>query len=270
MAETMTYDSGTDTVTTESNLTEAEKESLVVGEEMQNQQEQLLAGKYKNAQELEKAYGELQKKLGEQTEDSKEEEAGEPEAEADKEDATDDEPSAAVSLINEASTEYYANDGKLKAETIEKFSSMSSQELVNAYLEVTKNNPQPKAEEVADVSQREINSIQNSVGGEKEYGKLIEWAGSNLDTASVEAFDDVVATGNAQMIKLAISGIKAQYDNANGYEGRMLSGKSPKVSGDVFRSQPELVAAMTDPRYDDDPAYRQDVIEKLDRSDLNF
>ena len=50
----------------------------------------------------------------------------------------------------------------------------------------------------------------------------------------------------------------------------MLSGKPAQSSGDVFRSQPELVEAMSDPRYDRDPAYRQDVIEKLDRSDLNF
>ena len=71
MAETLTYDAGTDTVTTEDNLTEAEQESLAVGEEMQAQQEQLLAGKYKNAEDLEKAYVELQKKLGgEGTEDS--------------------------------------------------------------------------------------------------------------------------------------------------------------------------------------------------------
>ena len=63
--------------------------------------------------------------------------------------------------------------------------------------------------------------------------------------------------------------MKSQYDNANGYEGRMLSGKAPK-SGDTFRSQQELVAAMNDRRYDNDPAYRQDVIEKLDRSDLQF
>ena len=52
----MTYDPGTDTVTTENNLTEAEQESLAIGEDMQNQQEQLLAGKYKNAEDLEKAY----------------------------------------------------------------------------------------------------------------------------------------------------------------------------------------------------------------------
>ena len=55
----MTYDPGTDTVTTENNLTESEQESLAIGEEMANQQEQMLAGKYENAQQLEKAYIEL-------------------------------------------------------------------------------------------------------------------------------------------------------------------------------------------------------------------
>ena len=67
----MTYDAGTDSITTEDNLTEAEQESLQVGEAMVAEQEQLLAGKYKNAEDLEKAYVELQKKLGgEGTEDS--------------------------------------------------------------------------------------------------------------------------------------------------------------------------------------------------------
>ena len=82
MAETMTYDPGTDTVTTENNLTQDEQESLAVGTEMENQQEQALAGKYKNAQELEKAYIELEKKLGEKSSgDSQEESSDEPEAE---------------------------------------------------------------------------------------------------------------------------------------------------------------------------------------------
>ena len=51
----------------------------------------------------------------------------------------------------------------------------------------------------------------------------------------------------------------------------MYTGKAPtSTSQDVFRSQAELVAAMSDARYDRDPAYRQDIIEKLDRSDLDF
>ena len=67
MAETLTYDAGTDTVTDGegNNLTPAEQDSLAVGEELVAQQEGLLAGKYKDAAELEKAYVELQSKLGE-------------------------------------------------------------------------------------------------------------------------------------------------------------------------------------------------------------
>ena len=64
MAETMTYDAGTDTVSTSENLTSDEQDSLKVGEAMEEQQESMLAGKYKNAQELENAYIELEKKLG--------------------------------------------------------------------------------------------------------------------------------------------------------------------------------------------------------------
>ena len=42
-----------------------EQDPLAVGEELQQEQEQLLAGKYKSAEDLESAYLELQKKLGE-------------------------------------------------------------------------------------------------------------------------------------------------------------------------------------------------------------
>ena len=73
-----------------------------------------------------------------------------------------------------------------------------------------------------------------------------------------------------QAIQLAVAGLKSEYVNANGSEGRMYTGKAPTNKGDVFRSQAELVRAMSDPRYDNDPAYRQDIVEKLDRSDINF
>jgi hypothetical protein len=50
----------------------------------------------------------------------------------------------------------------------------------------------------------------------------------------------------------------------------MLTGSAPRNSGDTFRSQAELVAAMSDPRYDRDPAYRADVADKLERSNIQF
>ena len=60
------------------------------------------------------------------------------------------------------------------------------------------------------------------------------------------------------------------YEDANGYEGRMLSGKAPQVVQQGFRSQAEVLQAMQDPRYDSDPAYRQDVFNKLEISDIQY
>ena len=274
MAETMTYDPGTDTVTTEDNLTSEEQESLAVGEDLQAKQEGLLAGKYKNAEELEKAYAELEKKLGEQGSEVSDEagdelgDGSEEEAKAEKETVED---SPAVALITEASAEYWDNDGELTSETIEKFNEMSSNDLVTAYLQMQKAQgaTQPTAD-VPDLTQGDINAVHNSVGGVSEYKNLMTWASENISDSDRKGFDDLVSTGNLGAIRLAAAGLKAQMDEANGYEGRMLTGKSARTSGDVFRSQAELIAAMDDTRYDNDPAYRQDIIEKLDRSNIQF
>ena len=256
MAETLTYDPATDTATVGDNLTPDEQENLEVGEKLEAEQEGLLAGKYKNAEELEKAYQELEKKLGgEESEKTEQEVEPEPTPEVNEQ----------VTLINDASVEY-AEKGELSQETLAKFSEMSSKDLVQAYMEAQKNQPQQQSQ-VADLTDGEVNTIKNAVGGDTAYSNIINWSNANLTPDTMQAFDSLVNSGNAKAIELAVSGLKAQMENATGYEGRMLSGKSPSTSGEVFRSQPELVAAMNDPRYDSDPAYRQDVIAKLERSD---
>ena len=261
MAETLSYQPETTTETVADNLTTDEQDSLAVGEKLVEQQEQLLAGKYKSAQELEKAYVELQKKLGE---DKSEEQTS-------AEEKPDEKPqlSDGASLITTASEEYYANGNKLSDETMAKFSSMSTQDLIKAYMEVQSTQPQQPAQEV-EITEAQINQIKNSAGGEQEYANIINWAKSNLPKESINAFDQVVNTGSVQAIQLAVAGLKSEYNNANGVEGKMVTGKAAPNKGDVFRSQAELVRAMNDPRYDNDPAYRQDVVEKLDRSDLEF
>ena len=177
-------------------------------------------------------------------------------------------PSSSIFLINDASEEYYANDGKLSEETIDKFSTMSSQDLVNAYIEIQANNPQPQ--QSVEMSDAQVNTVMNAAGGEANYDTVIEWAAANLPEKQIDAFDSVVDSGNPAAIGIAFQGLQASYNEANGYEGRMLQGKPASSRGSVFRSQAELVAAMGDPRYDNDPAYRADVVEKLNNSDLNF
>ena len=264
MADTLTIKQD-DQSTDVENLTTEEQDSLQVGEEMAKEQGELLAGKYKNAEDLEKAYVELQKKLGDKEE---------PEATKDEEEVTDtkDEPEEkgeAYSLIESASDEYYQNGETLSPETLEKFKGMSSQDLVEGYMQMVKDNPQTNQPEI-DVTTAEINKIQNSVGGETQYNNLVSWAGQNLPENEIKAFDDLVGTGNAAAIQLGVDALKSRYEAVNGYEGRRLTGKAADTSGDVFRSQAQLVEAMSDPRYDRDPAYRQDVVSKLERSDIDF
>ena len=264
MSETYSYDNTPETEV----LTEEEQDSLQVGEQLVAEQEQLLAGKYKSTEDLEAAYLSLQKKLGQEEEvDYESSDEGYEEEEESDEEVSPYAP--ATSLINEASEEYYANEGTLSEETIEKFSEMSSQDLVNAYLEIQSNNPQANPQGI-EMSDAQVNSVMNSAGGEANYNRIVEWAASNLDNRSIDAFDSVVDSGNPAAINIAFAGLQSRYEDANGYEGRMLSGKAASSGGDLYRSQAELVAAMSDPRYDSDPAYRADVIEKLELSDLQF
>ena len=263
MSEILTIENQTDAEVLEAagELSADEQDSLKIGEQLVAEQESLLAGKYKDAEALEKAYIELESKLGKQQKEDTEVAEAEPEA------PETPEATEQATFITDASKEYWENDGKLTPETLQKFTEMSSTDLVNAYIEAYGNNPPAQS---VDLSDAEVNQLQNSVGGEKSYTDIVNWASENLDQRSIQAFDNIIDGGNMMAIQLALNGLKSQYDSANGYEGRMIQGKAPKSSGDVFRSQAELVRAMNDRRYEDDPAYRQDVMEKLDRSDLSF
>ena len=194
--QTFTVDTTPQTETMSDNLTADEQDSLAVGEKLVAEQEGLLAGKYKDAAELEKAYVELQKKLG-----SKEEPTEDVEQTSATEDETEETTlSDGASLISSANDEYYANDGKLSEETLNKFSDMSSKELVEAYLEVQNTDAFKNQGEVADLSDADINTIKNFAGGDTQYDNIIAWANTNLDAQSQEAFDSIVNTGSVDAI----------------------------------------------------------------------
>ena len=256
MTETLTYNP---TPADAPELNDEEKNSLEVAEKLGQEENDLILGKLKNAEELEKAYVELEKKQG--TED---------EAEQDVEDKSE-EMSPAAELITSASDEYFSNEGKLSPETMEKFTQMSSKDLVDAYMNLQAQNPdvQSNIGPAADLTDGEVNSIHNSVGGEAAYNNLLQWAANNVEESKIDAFNTLINSGNATAIQLAVNGLKSEYETANGYEGRMLSGKAAR-STDGFRSQAEVVQAMNDVRYEKDPAYRQDVYDKLERSNVQF
>ena len=260
-------------------LTPEEQDSLAVGESLQQDQDRMLAGKYKDAQELEKAYIELQKKIGQ----------GQPEAEEpQQEEATDEDTSG------------YLEDGSVDYETVaedygENLSSIFQENGIDPYemgnfydenggladehyaqLEQAGFNREVvdqflgQQNEAVDLSQDQVNTIKESVGGEETYQEMITWAANNLSEDYIQGFDSLVESGNGPAIQMAVAGLQQLFEANMGKDGTMLQGKAPTQGGSVFRSQAELVQAMADPRYDNDPAYRQDVIEKLERSNVDF
>ena len=251
---TLTYDP---TPAEQPEFNEAEQEALAVGEQAAADQQQMLAGKFKDAEALEQAYIELQKKLGDTNEEA-------PELQQQEETTEEEvEVSPAAELITEAS-QMYAETGELTPEVMEQFTSMSSSDLVNAYMEMQGQIPS------ADLTDQQVNNIYGVVGGQENYQRVMEWSKDNLDQTDIEAFDNLVDSGNDRMIALAVSGLNSLMEKNVGFEGEMATGRAPRQQADVFRSQAEVVAAMQDPRYDRDPAYRNDVFEKLGRSNVNY
>jgi hypothetical protein len=242
-------------------FSDEEMDSLKVGESMQEAQDNRLAGKYENAQELEKAYIELEKKLGEKTEAPEKQE--EPEAKS--EDKTEDKPNdKAKESTNVLEKLWDEREEGFKDDTLKELAEANPGELAKAYLKY-RNDSQPKG-----LSDKDVNDLKGTIGGDAEYSNLIDWAEKNMTANEQAMYDSVISKGDRVACYFAIQYAHSRYRDAVGEDGRLLAGKPPSASGDVYKSQAELVSAMGDPRYDRDPAYRRDVQEKLERSDLKF
>lgn len=195
-------------------LNAEEQNSLEVGEQLAQEQETLLAGKYDSPEQLEQAYLELQKKLGSDEEEEPQEEESAEEPEGDQEEEGEE------------------LEGGLTDEDVE--------------------------------------ALQDMAGGEQQYEQMLGWASENLSEAEIDMYDDVMDSGDPAACFFAVQALMARYADSTGVDGELLTGKSPTTVAQGFRSQAELVQAMSDPRYESDPAYRADVINKLENSEIDF
>ena len=121
------------------------------------------------------------------------------------------------------------------------------------------------------LTEDQANQLFEMVGGEKAYKSMLSWAGENMSKEEIGMYDSVMSSGNANSIYFAVQALNNKYSDAVGNDGQLLTGKRSAAQQDAqFRSQQELVQAMNDPRYDRDPAFRDDVIRKLQNSDIEF
>lgn len=118
------------------------------------------------------------------------------------------------------------------------------------------------------LSQEEESTIMESIGGQDAFESVQTWARENLDAGELEAYNREVNSGDYYRARNALQSLYFAFKENSGYEPDLIGGKLSGNSSDVFRSSQEVMAAMNDPRYLQDPAYTQDVQDKLLRSDV--
>ena len=244
----------------EGELNAEEQEALEVGEKLAEQQGELLAGKFKDAEALEQGYIELQKKLGTPKEEAEEE------VTETKDEKVEEKPEEVDTALLDTLWEEGVK-GEYSEDTLKQLSNMEARDVAQMYLKYRSENQQEVSE---GLSEENIKELREVAGGETQYDDMIKWAGQNLKEQEIKMYDQVMDKGDPLAAFFAVQALKYRFDDAQGVDGQMLQGKAAKSEGDVFKSQAQVVKAMSDPQYEKDPAYRQAIYDKLERSNIDF
>ena len=235
-----------------------------VEEKQSTQSVQGLPEKFKSVEDLAKSYSELEKKLGEQT--PKQEEVDPVSATTLKEEAPKQENSLEIAedavenagLNFDTLAQEYAEKGQLGDES---YKALEQSGIPKAYVD------QFIAGQKA-IGEQQTTNVKTMVGGEEAYNEMASWASKNMSDGEKKAYNAAVNSADMDTVKLAVDGLRAKYQAANGTEPSLMQGKATPVAEQGFESWAEVTAAMADPRYSKDPAYQEAVKQKLANSEL--
>ena len=200
-----------------------------------------LPEKFKSAEDMAKAYSELEKKQSTETTD-------EPNMQQMRADAE------ASEGMNKFYNEYQ-DKGELSQNSYDELSKMGlDKSLVDGYIAGQQS-----------IANTEVQQIHNTVGGEANYTKVIEFA-QTLGKAEQDAFNETLDTGSIEQVKMAVQAIASRAGVNAEQPQSMINGDSIETNSDIFESSAQVIDAMNDPRYAKDPAFRKLVEEKIARS----
>ena len=214
-----------------------------------------LPEKFNSVEDLAKSYSELEKKLGDNKEAPKEE-APKTETKNDLDIAEKAVESAGLNM--ETLSSEYAEKGELDAKSYDALEKAGiPKDYVNQFIEGQKA-----------IADQQATSIKDMVGGADAYAEMSNWAAENMSEQEKTAYNTAVNSKDFETAKLAVVGLKAKFESANGNEPSLVEGKGTITGQDGYRSWAEVTAAMGDDRYSKDPAYQAMVQDKLAKSDL--
>ena len=207
-----------------------------------NEEQELILGKFKSQEDLIKAYSELEKAQSSRQDKPSNEQGEEAVSEAN-----------VSSAIQNASDAFYEN-GELSEDNFRALEQSGiPREFVEAYV---------RGQEAT--MEAEVSSITNSIGGQENYDAMVQWASANLPESEVDSYDDIVSTGTTDAATMAVKGMYARYLSENGGSSMNIAkGGTSGAAIQPFNSNAQVVEAMNDPRYQNDPAYRADVEKRI-------
>ena len=248
----------------------------------------LYAGKFKTVEDLANSYKELEGKLGSVTEEdqvseSTEKTTGVPEGYEDyyQEDGTVDYNSVNENygeilgeLFKENSIDPYKiaaefdkNEGEIPEEMYQSLLDAGlSANAVDSYLKgvaVERGYVEGEGGTAEELAQEEVKGIRDSIGGDEAYGKMVSWALENLSKPEIEAFNEATNTMSGPQLSMMVQGLYTRYQNAMGVEPSLYSGRPASSGPTPYRSTAEVVAAMSDPRWEKDVSYTENVKARL-------
>ena len=226
----------------------------VEGSQQDPERPEWLPQKFKSPEDMAKAYSQLESKLGQgqQEQDQEEVETTGEETASDVAELLDDK-----GLDFDVFQQEYDENGELSDDA---YAALEEAGFPRSVVDTWIQGQDALASQMT-------GEMYNIVGGQEDYNNMVSWAADTLPESEIDAFNATMTSQDPNMIRLAIQGLNARYRSEA--EPSLLQGGTGAVSsGGRFESNAELTAAMSDPRYSKDPAYRQQVADKLARSSL--
>jgi hypothetical protein len=227
-----------------------------------------ILGKFESQEDLTAAYIELEKKLHEPTDNKIQadddtsselpsEEAGEPDSEEEPEGVepeTNHTPSDDFREGISSAFETLQEDGEVTEQVYEKFEAAGIPREAVARIQELEN-------------YKESNELASVTSEVADYPALQEWAGANLSESEINVFDNIVENGTLEEMRFAVNNLNGRMQgNTAPKQSRLIKADAIAAATGGYPSQAHMLADMSDPRYNSDPAFRDKVMAKSNSS----
>jgi len=223
-----------------------------------------LPEKFDSPEKMAQAYAELERRLGSKSVEEDSPEVEESESAQEMADKLDAKATEVSEVLDKAGLDFgtfqeeYLQNGGLSDDAYKALDEAGfDRSLVDSWI---------KGQEA--LANRTTQEVFGIVGGESNYQEMVQWASDALDASEIEAYNANVDSGDPALVRFAVQGLAARYRSEVGTEPKLVQGNNATSSSGAFQSAAELTAAMRDPRYHNDPAYRKTVADKLARSSV--